>query len=95
MAKNSLNIRLQRYAQWSNDMLAAPVLATPQARFACSRRSVSLPGPPPRGGAFRHRIVTVPMATLSDEIDLDAQQYFQVLISLALLCSMIIDQLPL
>ena len=74
MAKNSLDIRLQRYAQWSNDILAAPVLATPQARFAGSRRSVSPPGPPPRGGAFRHRIV--PMATLSDESDLDAQQYF-------------------
>ena len=55
-------------------MPAAPVLATPQARFASSRHSVYSSGPAPRGSVFRHRIV--PMATLSDESDLDAQQYF-------------------
>ena len=65
MAKNSLNVRLQRYAQWSNDMLAARVLATPQARFAGSRHFISPSGPTPRGVVFRHRIVLT--ATLSDE----------------------------
>ncbi len=73
MAKNSLTARLQRYSQWSIDLPAAPVLETPQARFADVRRSDSPPGLPPRGGVFRHRIV--PMATLTDESDLDAQQY--------------------
>jgi len=73
MAKNSLTARLQRYSQWSIDLPAAPVLETPQARFADVRRSVSPPGLPPRWGVFRHRIV--PMATLTDESDLDAQQY--------------------
>ena len=74
IAKNSLNARLQHYAQRSNDILAAPVLATPHARFAGSRYFLPPSGPTPRGVVFRHRIVL--MATLSDESDLNAQQYF-------------------
>jgi hypothetical protein len=34
MAKNSLQVRLQRYSQWSTDLLAGPHLATPQSRSA-------------------------------------------------------------
>jgi hypothetical protein len=75
MAKNSLQVRLQRYSQWSTDLLAGPHLATPQSRSAGHSRSEprSPPGLPPRMGAARHRIVG--MATLSDESDFDAQQY--------------------
>ncbi len=42
MAKHSINVLLQHYSQWSNDLLA--VLATPQSRFTSSRRSGSPPG---------------------------------------------------
>jgi hypothetical protein len=75
MAKNSLQVRLQQYSQWSTDLLAGPVLETPQSRSARHSRSVprSPPGLPPSMGAGHHRIVG--MATLSDESDLDAQQY--------------------
>jgi hypothetical protein len=75
MAKNSLQVRLQQYSQWSTDLLAGSVHETPQSRSAGHSRSVprSQPGLPPRMGAGRHRIVV--MATISDESDLDAQQY--------------------
>ena len=70
MAKTSLDVRLQRYAQWA-DTLNGQALETPRAR--AGGRSRSPPGLPARMGAGRHRIV--PMATLSDESDLDAQQF--------------------
>jgi hypothetical protein len=59
MAKNSLQVRLQRYSQWSTDLLAGPLLETPQSRSAGHSRSEprSPPGIPPRMGAARQRIV--------------------------------------
>jgi hypothetical protein len=70
MAKTSLDVRLQRYAQWAEN-IATPAQETPRSRAA--GRSRSPPPLPFRMGAGRHRIV--PMATLSDESDLDAQHY--------------------
>ena len=70
MAKTSLDVRLQRYAQWTEN-IATPAQETPRSRAA--GRSRSPPPLPFRMGAGRHRIV--PMATLSDESDLDAQHY--------------------
>jgi hypothetical protein len=54
MAKTSLDVRLQRYAQWA-DNLNVQALETPRAR--AGGRSRSPPGLPARMGAGRHRIV--------------------------------------
>jgi hypothetical protein len=70
MAKNSLQVRLQRYSQWSTDLLAGPHLATPQSRSAGHSRSEprSPPGLPPRMGAARHRIVGMATAGVPPRI---------------------------